>query len=235
MRTGRILALMMLLTLAGLSRVALSLTHAGNAPTANEKEVIASARAATAIASARPSPAASSPVKSAAVPIAETPAGARGGDGAALVPNANASPWTPDDAMVCETERKALLGLRDLKQQLEARKRQLDSREQAIAEMEKKAANRIKALEDMEARLQDMLAQEKSINDKKIKRLTAVYEGMKPDKAAPVIARMELPIVVRIFSRMDEKKVGKILSFLPPEQAVKISQALTRRIASLNP
>jgi len=137
--------------------------------------------------------------------------------------------------MACETERKALLGLRELKQQLEERRRKLDAREQAVADMEQKAAKRIKELEDMEARLQDMLAQEKSINDKKIKRLTAVYEGMKPAKAAPVIARMELPIVVRIFSRMDEKKVGKILSFLPPEQAVKISQALTRRIASLNP
>ncbi len=227
MRTGRILALMMLLTLAGLARVAVSLSDSMDATQARHPEsdpMIATAQAASAADSGKP-----------------TAATVRGGDfrtardAAALVPKANASPWTPDEAMVCETERKALLGLRELKQQLEERQRQLDSREQAVAEMEKKAASRIKALEDMEARLQDMLAQEKSINDKKIKRLTAVYEGMKPDKAAPVIARMELPIVVRIFSRMDEKKVGKILSFLPPEQAVKISQALTRRIASLNP
>ncbi|RME38061.1 MAG: hypothetical protein D6794_05970 [Deltaproteobacteria bacterium] len=232
MRVGRILALMLLLTLAGLTRVAISLSGSQDAPaTAHpaSSQVIASAQAASAA-----TPAISGPMKPAAAPASETAAHERH-DSEGLVPKANASPWTPDEAMVCETERKALLGLRDLKRQLEERKRQLDSREQAVAEMEKKAATRIQALEDMEARLQDMLAQEKSINDKKIKRLTAVYEGMKPDKAAPVIARMELPIVVRIFSRMDEKKVGKILSFLPPEQAVKISQALTRRIASLNP
>jgi len=56
---------------------------------------------------------------------------------------------------------------------------------------------------------------------------------MKPDKAAPVIARMELTTVVKIFSLMDEKKVGKILSFLPAEKAVQISQALTRQISTV--
>ena len=78
-----------------------------------------------------------------------------------------------------------------------------------------------------------MLAEEQSIKDKKIKRLTAVYEGMKAERAAPVIAQMDLSIVVKIFSRMSEKQVGKILSFLQPKQAVVISQALTERIASV--
>ncbi|PJC71423.1 MAG: hypothetical protein CO017_00105, partial [Zetaproteobacteria bacterium CG_4_8_14_3_um_filter_59_5] len=88
-------------------------------------------------------------------------------------------------------------------------------------------------LEELEARIKDMLAQEQSINNKKIKRLTAVYEGMKADKAAPVLAQMDLQTVVQMFSRMDEKQVGKILSFLPPEKAVKISQALTERISEV--
>jgi len=46
-----------------------------------------------------------------------------------------------------------------------------------------------------------------------------------------VIAQMDLTIVVKMFLRMNEKQVGKILSFLPPKQAVVISQALTQRIA----
>ena len=73
----------------------------------------------------------------------------------------------------------------------------------------------------------------KNIKNKKIKRLTAVYEGMKPDRAAPVISKMDLATVVRVFLLMDEKKVGKILSFLPPDKAVQISQALTRQISSV--
>ena len=69
----------------------------------------------------------------------------------------------------------------------------------------------------------------------KIKRLTAVYEGMKAESAAPVISQMELSTVVKMFLRMDEKQVGKILSFLPPEKAVTISQALTKQISKVNP
>ena len=235
MRAGKILALMLLLTLVALGRMAASLLPDAATASANDAPGAPGVIEAAAAPAARAATLKTEPAAAPATEPAKHTANAAASDTPSLVTRAHASPWTPSDAMACETERKALLGLRELKQQLEERRQKLDAREQAIAEMEQKAAGRIKELEDMEARLQDMLAQEKSINDKKIKRLTAVYEGMKPAKAAPVIARMELPIVVRIFSRMDEKKVGKILSFLPPEQAVKISQSLTQPLASLNP
>jgi len=48
-----------------------------------------------------------------------------------------------------------------------------------------------------------------------------------------VISQMDLITVVKMFSKMDEKKVGKILSFLRPKQAMMISQALTKGISTL--
>ena len=126
-----------------------------------------------------------------------------------------------------------LLALREQKKDLSEREKALAEREAIIQEAEQRAQDKIKELLQLEARIQTMLAEEQSIKDKKIKRLTAVYEGMKADRAAPVIAQMDLEIVVKIFSRMSEKQVGKILSFLNPKQAVVISQALTERIASV--
>lgn len=149
------------------------------------------------------------------------------------IPEAEALPYTPEDAAISQAERETLLALRTQRDALDARQKAIDEREKAIAEGEKKLSERIADLEQLEARIKDMLNQEQSINNKKIKRLTAVYEGMKPDKAAPVLARMDLQTVVQMFSRMDEKQVGKILSFLPPEKAVKISQALTERISEV--
>jgi flagellar motility protein MotE (MotC chaperone) len=116
---------------------------------------------------------------------------------------------------------------------MDRREKQLEERQAIAKEAESLASKRIEELTALEARIQDLLDQEKSINDKKIKRLTTVYEGMKADKAAPVIARMDMDIIVKMFSRMNEKQVGKILSFLPPKQAVVISEALTKRIGSL--
>lgn len=152
-----------------------------------------------------------------------------------LIPSAEAAESIP----LAEEGRGRNLGaakvieLREKQKELNAREKALDERESEIQQAEKRAHEKIAALEQLESRIQAILTEEKSIKDKKIKRLTAVYEGMKADKAAPVIAQMELGIVIKIFSRMNEKQVGKILSFLPPKKAVVISQALTKRIASV--
>ncbi|MDQ6955641.1 MAG: hypothetical protein Q9M21_00445, partial [Mariprofundaceae bacterium] len=119
------------------------------------------------------------------------------------------------------------------REKMDIREKQLEERQVVVKEAEDRASKKIEELTALEARIQDLLDQEKSINDKKIKRLTTVYEGMKAIKAAPVIAQMDMEIIVKMFSRMNEKQVGKILSFLPPKQAVAISQALTKRIGSL--
>jgi len=138
-----------------------------------------------------------------------------------------------EERNIPQQDTSNLLALREQRKDLSEREKALEEREAIIQEAEQRAQEKIKELLQLEARIQTMLAEEQSIKDKKIKRLTAVYEGMKADRAAPVIAQMDLGIVVKIFSRMSEKQVGKILSFLNPKQAVVISQALTERIASV--
>jgi len=151
-----------------------------------------------------------------------------------LIPSANAE-TTADSATRSgsEIEDKTLRSLRQLKDGLDQRSQTLDQREQTVQQAEEQLKQRITELEQLEASIQQRLVDESKVKSKKIKRLTAVYEGMKPERSAPVIARMELATVVKIFLLMDEKKVGKILSFLPPEKAVVISQALTKRISSI--
>jgi len=138
-----------------------------------------------------------------------------------------------EERNIPQQDTSNLLALREQRKDLSEREKALEEREAIIQQAEQRAQEKIKELLQLEARIQTMLAEEQSIKDKKIKRLTAVYEGMKADRAAPVIAQMDLGIVVKIFSRMSEKQVGKILSFLNPKQAVVISQALTERIASV--
>ncbi len=149
-----------------------------------------------------------------------------------LIPSANAE-ITSQSAQSSMMEDKTLSALRQLKEGLDQRANTLDQREKNLQQAEDLLKRRITELEQLEASIQQRLSDESKVKSKKIKRLTAVYEGMKPDRSAAVIARMELRTVVKIFLLMDEKKVGKILSFLPPEKAVVISQALTQRISSV--
>jgi len=213
MRTGRVLFLLSLLSILALGRTGLSLWSGQQ----TSDEVIS-------IAQAAPN---NPPTKTTKKPEEAAPSTTQ------LIPEANALPYTPDAEAISQAERETLLSLRKIRDALDARQKNLEERQKTAETSEEKLSERLADLEALEARIKDMLAQEKSINTKKIKRLTAVYEGMKADRAAPVIERMDLAIVVRMFSRMDEKKVGKILSFLPPEKAVKISQALTDRISNV--
>ena len=128
---------------------------------------------------------------------------------------------------------ETLSELRSYKENLDSRAKQLDEREKSLNEADEQVRRRITELEQLETSIKQRLNDEKNIKSKKVKRLTAVFEGMKPEKAAPVIAKMELADVIKVFLLMDEKKVGKILSFIPADKAVVISQALTRQISTV--
>lgn len=148
-----------------------------------------------------------------------------------LIPEAKAASTAHAPAPFIEDE--TLTSLRQYRNKLEQRSKNLDLREKSLQKSETQLKRRITELEQLEASIEQRLSDEAKVKNKKIKRLTAVYEGMKADRAAPVIAKMDLATVVKIFLLMDEKKVGKILSFLPPDKAVTISQALTRQISSI--
>lgn len=207
------LSLMILLTIAVMARI--GLTHwplHGTASTLTVPTVQAGEVARTA------SPTVSKSTQSQASVI--------GTAEAAIFPGAPGQSVTPAELTVLDK-------LRMVKKQLDRRAKALDAREQAAKAAEAKAAARITQLQKLEADIQDQLQQEQHIKSKKIKKLAAVYDGMKPAKAAPMVELMDMRTVVRMFSRMDEKKVGKILSFMPPKKAVKISEAMTERIAAL--
>lgn len=154
------------------------------------------------------------------------------GWGELWIPSAEAAASMPI-AEESATSNQDMKALQQARAQIAIKEKQLNEHLDALNKADERVKKRIKELENLESSIQDLLEQEKAIKNKKIKRLTAVYAAMKPDKAAAVISQMELITVVNMFSKMDEKKVGKILSFLRPKQAMMISQALTQGIATL--
>jgi len=150
-----------------------------------------------------------------------------------IIPQAEAAAPAQAASAASPHDDEMLSELRSYKENLDKRAKQLDDREKSLSEAEEQVQRRISELEQLETSIKQRLNDEKNIKSKKVKRLTAVFEGMKAEKAAPVIAKMELADVIKVFLLMDEKKVGKILSFMPADKAVVISQALTRQISTV--
>ncbi len=125
-------------------------------------------------------------------------------------------------------EIKVLGKLRSVKEKLDAKALALDARQHAIEQAEAVMKKKVVGLEAVLARVQDVLQQQQKLKNKKIKHLAAVYDSMKPAKAAPIISRMDISTAISMLAQMDTRKVGKILAFLSPEKAVRISQRLVR-------
>lgn len=231
--SGRMTTLFLCITLLLAARAAMHLVPPENRLSASITTLAEPTAAATVAPAATLAAVASPPASGQALPTTNDPLAMLE---TYLIPEATAGSSRNDtvtESSSLPVDDKTLSALRSYKESLDKRQGQLEQREQALVKAEEKLQQRVTELEQLEASIQQRLNDEQGIKTKKIKRLTSVYEGMKAEKAAPVIAQMDLETVVKLFTLMDEKQVGKILSFMPAEKAVIISQALTRQISTV--
>jgi len=91
-----------------------------------------------------------------------------------------------------------------------------------------------KFIADEKIKLQSILAEIVVLNaeyvvtrDESSAKLAKLYESMKPAKAAPILATLELEVTYEIISNMKERQAAKILSYLSPDLAAKISSRMS--------
>jgi len=63
--------------------------------------------------------------------------------------------------------------------------------------------------------------------EKSARKLAKMYEAMKADKAAPILASLDLEIILEIMNRMKEKPAAKILSRMNAGLAAQISTRMS--------
>ena len=114
-----------------------------------------------------------------------------------------------------QREREELIGLR---QNVAVQEKVLDeSRKQLEAVIAKLDAKQNTYIEERE---------------RSATRLAKMYEAMKAQQAAPIMASLELEIVLEIMARMKERPAAKILAHMDPGYAARISTHLSARGSS---
>jgi flagellar motility protein MotE (MotC chaperone) len=63
--------------------------------------------------------------------------------------------------------------------------------------------------------------------DAAAERLAKMYEAMKPDKAAEILASLDMEVTLAIIARMKERQAARVLSFMDPGRAAQISTRLS--------
>jgi flagellar motility protein MotE (MotC chaperone) len=138
---------------------------------------------------------------------------------------------------------EATAGTSDDDERLNSLLKEFEQREEAIASVEARIAARRGELEEIELRLNEKIAEMK-VAEKKlrsvlsiastaaeddVKRLTSVYESMKPKDAASLFEEMAPGFAAGFLSRMRTDAAAAILSGLTPQTAYAISAILAGR------
>ena len=145
---------------------------------------------------------------------------------------------TADVAMAEEVDTEEEQSTEALKQSLRIREKELSEKE---TELKKKETQLNLLQEEIDTRfaevndLQNTLnaqaiklaEREKALQDTKITHLVKTYSSMEADKAAAILDKLQLDIVVRILGNMKGKDAGGILAMMTPDKGALISERLS--------
>ncbi len=112
-------------------------------------------------------------------------------------------------------------------QDYEKRTHALDKREIDIVKEQDWINYQKDSLSTVQKQLDMLIGDKKGIKEERIKKLAKVYEGMRPEDAAPILSELDDLTIVDILLQMEDRRVSKILGQMSVDRATEISQRLT--------
>ncbi|MFD1945159.1 MotE family protein [Paradevosia shaoguanensis] len=164
--------------------------------------------------------------ESAAAPAAEEAIATGAPDMTAEAPAAQ-----PEGQQIGETERTILNRLAERRSELNGIEGELATRQQLVEAAERKLAERTAALQAIEARINGLVDQQKSIDEAQFKSLVSMYENMKPADAAKIFDALDIDVLLRVAKAINPRKMAPIMAKMNPT----VAQVLTVKLAAVNP
>jgi len=116
--------------------------------------------------------------------------------------------------------------LKLLKEQIESKIEELKKIRSEISKHKKSMAmHRQKPVQSKEKKSRGKVADK---SEDKMGQLARIYEATPPEQAGPLLERLDAKIAAMILMRMNERRAGKILGFIEPTKAAKISEEMVK-------
>ncbi len=137
----------------------------------------------------------------------------------------------PSQGDMSERLASMLEELKARKAALEERERRLAARQQAVDLAETRLREELQALEKARKELSATVSLASTAAEDDLKRLTSVYENMKPKQAAELFEKMAPEFAAGFIGRMRADAAAQIMAGMSPEAAYTISVILAGRNA----
>jgi flagellar motility protein MotE (MotC chaperone) len=113
--------------------------------------------------------------------------------------------------------------------QIEVERRLLEEERKRLTTLKQEIDVKLARLEKIQDAIQTKLDEQKALGDERIKHLIKIYTTMPPKKAAGLIEKLDMNVIISLFSSMKGENVGQILPYVSAEKAAAISERLAKQ------
>ncbi len=131
-------------------------------------------------------------------------------------------------------ERRIYALIQKERDRLVQREKDIDLREKELKTLESSVDNKIAAidkkledLKNLQTRIEDLLTEKSSIEKKRIKELSTIYEKMVPGRAALAMTSMDPQLATDLLANMKPKAAAKVLNVLDKQKTSELSTTFT--------
>ena len=129
----------------------------------------------------------------------------------------------PDLFDMNDADITVLRQLAERRRELDAREKSLEKREAMFQAAQGELKQKYSELDKLRTEIKELLDIQSEEEEKRLKSLVVVYEGMKPKEAAAILNEMDLEILIQVFGRMSERKMSPIMAAMNPARAREIT------------
>lgn len=113
--------------------------------------------------------------------------------------------------------------------QTEVERQRLEEERKRLTTLKQEIDLKLVRLEKIQDAIQSKLDEQKAFGDQRIKHLIKIYTTMPPKKAASLIEKLDMDVIISLFSNMKGEDVGQILPYVSAEKAAAISERLVKQ------
>ncbi|MBW2061116.1 MAG: hypothetical protein JRI95_06070 [Deltaproteobacteria bacterium] len=153
----------------------------------------------------------------------------------------------PKDLSLVEQYKAMLLVLKSREKTIKEKEQRLKEKEEALKALQKETEKRsseltarlnklIRQKEELTLKLEKLISEQKILEDAKITHLVKAYSAMRPENAATLVNSLDDDVAVRILASMTGRSAGKILAFVEPVKAARLTKHLAdHRVSGVKP
>jgi flagellar motility protein MotE (MotC chaperone) len=135
----------------------------------------------------------------------------------------------PAGDQAAESPSKNSLAVLEIKRmELEEKEKRLEAERRRLNALKKDIDQKLSEITRIQEAVRNDLEKKEAAQSDRIKHLIKAYQAMPARKAAVLIEKLDMDVIIALFSQMKGENVGQILPYVSAEKAAKISERLAK-------